>query len=381
MSERPSTLDRVVLSFPSLVSLDKTASTDSPPCSWIQLIRTGSFVSTRYGKFEITVDDLRMMAANFRPDVTPIDYDHIGQDPKRPLDGIAAGWLKNIRLRDNGSQLWGLVEWTPEAAKRIDAREYRFISPSFMKDYTEPTGDKVGTKLLAAALTNLPFLPQMAAVTLGTDAVFGQFALSVQSESTAPRHLASIGQRVSFRMDADHTPELTEIERAQTLVVKSTVGEGDDQFVRLTTLDGTEFGWFRVEQLEPANAPQKQENSPLPSRPENQTEDRMQTTTELEKKATTFAERVQALSKDRSPRAAIELAATQDPDGAESYRLAGIGAEVNTASAPAPMLSLSVRPDESFDALVTRYAIEKNISLREAIREVGKARPDLAASR
>jgi hypothetical protein len=71
----------------------------------------------------------------------------------------------------------------------------------------------------------------------------------------------------------------------------------------------------------------------------------------------------------------------QDPDGAESYRLAGLGAEVDTELQPAPMLSLSVRPGESFDSLVARYSSEKNVSLREAIREVGKARPDLAAAR
>ena len=69
----------------------------------------------------------------------------------------------------------------------------------------------------------------------------------------------------------------------------------------------------------------------------------METTSEVEKKAAAFTERVAALSKEHPLRAAIDLAATQDPDGAESYRLAGIGAEVDTASEPAPLLSLSVR--------------------------------------
>jgi phage I-like protein len=204
-----STLHGVILSNPTLLLNLRTtkADADAPAQSWVQLAVAGSFVSKRYGEFAIAADDLQMMAENFQPDVTPIDYDHLTQDPRSPGDGIAAGWMKRVEVRDDGNTLWGLVEWTPDAEKRIENREYRFISPSFMKDYTTATGEKVGTKLLAAALTNLPFLPEMAAVTLGADAVFGQFALSVRADRTAQtrtvQHLAEHGQRVSFLPDAD----------------------------------------------------------------------------------------------------------------------------------------------------------------------------------
>jgi hypothetical protein len=304
-------------------------------------------------------------------------------DPKKPGDGVAAGWLKAVELRANGDELWGEVEWTPEAADLIRKRAYKFVSPSFVKDHVHKDGTKIGTTLLAAAITNHPFLEGMKALTLYNASVIGDLALTATAEPTAAvRHLADIGQRVSFVADGERTPELTDEERGQTFLVKSTVGDGDDQFARLKRLDGTEFGWFRVTQLQPANAPQKEENSPLPNQqPSNTTEDPMQTTKDIVKKAASFAQRVTGLSKGRTMREAFDLAQDADAEGAEAYRLAGVGAEIDTEAEPAPVLSLSARPGESFDALATRYAIEKNVSLRDAVRAVAVARPELAAAR
>jgi hypothetical protein len=355
---------------------------ETPAQSWIQLARTGSFVSNRYGQFAITTDDLKMMAANFTPDVTPIDYDHTSmQENLKPGDGIAAGWLKAVELRDGGSTLWGRVEWTPEAEQRIEHREYRFVSPSFVKDYTTAKGEKVGTKLLAAALTNLPFLPEMAAVTLGADAVFGQFALSVPADRMPPvHHLAEIGQRVTFHPDPERTPELTDEERAQMFMVKGAIGAGDDAFVRLDTVNGEAFGWFRSTQLAPAAAPQT-EATPQPEKVKpatttTTTETPIMQNSDIEKKAAAFAAR---LPKDYTSADAIRLS-RQYPEEADAYRLSGIGAE--TTDEPKPTaLNLSVRSGETFDQLAMRYAAEKNIPLRQAVHEVGKARPELAATR
>ena len=71
----------------------------------------------------------------------------------------------------------------------------------------------------------------------------------------------------------------------------------------------------------------------------------------------------------------------QHPEEGEAYRLSGIGTEIDTEGEPAAVLSLSARPGESFDDLAMRFAIEKGVSLREAIHEVGRANPALAAVR
>ena len=51
------------------------------------------------------------------------------------------------------------------------------------------------------------------------------------------------------------------------------------------------------------------------------------------------------------------------------------------AAPTSPVLSLSARPGESFDALAQQIARDRGIPLREAIHQAGLARPDLAASR
>jgi len=371
-------LNRVILSLPSLVSLAATnADTTDAPRSWIQLAKTGTFHSSRYGKFSITRDDLSQMLHNFRnvtpaaPTELPIDFDHLSMAPTQPGQGKAAGWLKNIELRADGDELWGEVEWTPEAADLIQNRAYRFVSPSFVKDHTHKDGRKIGTTLLAAAITNHPFLEGMQALTLYSFGAMGDLALVETPTATAPVHLAELGQRVTFQPDAERTPELTDEERRATFVVKSTIGGGDDQFVRLATLDGREFGWFRASaQLAPA-----------PAAEDTTMQDTKTTETDIEQKAAAFAARVTALSKNRPLRDAISLATAQDAEGAEAYRLAGIGAEpVEAAPAPAS-INLSVREGETFDALAMRYANEHGVSLRQAVHEVSKARPDLAAAR
>lgn len=376
MSERTTTLNRVILSLPSLVSLAATkADTADAPQSWIQLAKTGTFHSSRYGKFSITRDDLAQMLHNFNevtpqaPTQLPIDFDHLSMDPQKPGDGKAAGWLQRVELRADGDELWGEVEWTPEAANLIQNRAYRFVSPSFVKDHTHKDGRKIGTTLLAAAITNHPFLEGMQALTLYSFSAMGDLALVETPTTVAAVNLSELGQRVTFQPDAERTPELTDEERRQTFIVKTAIGAGDDEFVRLTRPDGTEFGWFRVStQLAPAPAER------------TSTEDTMDMKT-TEQKAAAFAARVAELSKNCALRDAISLATRQDAEGAEAYRLAGIGAEqMEVAPAPAS-INLSVREGETFDALAMRYAHEHGVSLRQAVHAVSKARPDLAAAR
>ncbi len=365
-------LNGVILSWPTLLSGPAAEKGDAVPRSWIQIARTGEFTSNRYGKFSITRDDLAQMLHNFNnvtpkaPTELPIDYDHLSMDPKKPGDGIAAGWMKKLELRNNGDELWAEVEWTEDGAERIRKKEYRFISPSFVKDHVHKDGRKIGTTLIASALTCHPFLEGMSALTLYSFSAMGDLALVETPSTTAPVHLAELGQHVTFLPDAERTPELTDEERRQTFVVKTTIGAGDDQFVRLTRLDGTEFGWFRVStQLAPAPA----------TVPERTTQEDTTMLNDIEKKAAAFLRR---LPKGYTAADVINLS-RQYPEEGEAYRLAGIGAE-RVDDAPAT-ISLSAREGESFDALAMRYANEHGCTLRQAVHEVGKARPDLVAAR
>lgn len=367
------TIERVILSWPKHLASTLEVQQDGPRRSWIQLAKTGSFTSNRYGQFSITKGDLAQMLLNFEsvtpasPTELPIDYDHLSMDPKKPGDGIAAGWMKRLQLRNDGSELWAEVEWTEPGAERIERGEYRFVSPSFVKDYTHKDGRKIGTTLIAAAITNHPFLEGMRALTLYSFSALGDLALTGPTAPPKAVHMATVGQWV--QPDSEMTPELTAEECRQTFTVTASVGEGDDEFLRLACPDGRELGWFRATQVGPARAHESEQT----------TEDTMQDT--MEERASRFARRVTELSETHSLRDALNRASTLDPDGAAAYRLAGVGAEQVEALVPTTAISLTAAVGEDFDALVLRYAHERGVSLRQAVHAVGEAYPDMAAAR
>ena len=83
----PETLSRVILSWPTVLNLKDAAR------SWIQLAKTGAFVSKRYGKFAITKRTCRMFH-NFNhvtpkaPTELPIDYDHLSWTRRSPATAL-----------------------------------------------------------------------------------------------------------------------------------------------------------------------------------------------------------------------------------------------------------------------------------------------------
>lgn len=93
-----------------------------------------------------------------------IDYEHQtlygGEAP-------AAGWIK--KLVNKGSEgLWAVVEWTERAAGYLANKEYRYLSPVFLKRKS----DGHVTRLINAALTNAPAIDGM--VALVNKAAFGR---------------------------------------------------------------------------------------------------------------------------------------------------------------------------------------------------------------
>lgn len=252
-------LSRVILSNPQAIPA-LSAGESGVKRSWIQLAKTGSFVSQRYGKFDITRDDLAQMLSNYvnvtpkSPTELPIDWDHLSMDPKKPGDGAAAGWMKQVQLRADGDELWAEVEWTPRGADAIQNREYKFVSPSFVKDHTHKDGTKIGTTLLAAAITNHPFLEGMSALTLYNFSAMGDLALAGETatevEDDDVISLADVGQRIMIA--PGHTRTQDEI--GATFEIVEVVGEGDDAFVAVKDAQGNRKEWFRATDLLPASA-------------------------------------------------------------------------------------------------------------------------------
>ena len=125
----------------------------------VQLMRTIKSEYGFYGSIELSKDNLRSFKKNFdlnknRIDLA-VDYSHMSH-----LE--AAGWIKDIELKENDTQLWIDVEWTPEAKKKIESKEYRYLSADFsMKFVDKETNEMIGDLLHGAGLTNRPFIRGM----------------------------------------------------------------------------------------------------------------------------------------------------------------------------------------------------------------------------
>lgn len=178
-------MDMLQIVLPTCHLDELVALSDSALASWIQVAKIGTFHSKRYGKFEITPVMLMEMLNNSQTAGTRmlVDYDHLSLEPQFPEQGKAAGWFSKLELRNGNRELWGLVEWTPRAAELIRNKEYQYVSPTFVKTHQDKlTGKSGGARLVCAAITNHPFLPNMAAVTLSETAVDTPIFDAVQSK-------------------------------------------------------------------------------------------------------------------------------------------------------------------------------------------------------
>ncbi len=120
----------------------------------IQVIPYGEH-ETDKGSFVLDEAGMAGIVADFesRQNDMAIDYEH------QTLSGgeaPAAGWIK--KLVGKGSEgVWALVEWTPRAKEYLKNREYRYLSPVFLKRISD--GHVV--RLLGAGLPNSPAIDGM----------------------------------------------------------------------------------------------------------------------------------------------------------------------------------------------------------------------------
>lgn len=132
---------------------------------WIQVFPLKRFeVVPEGGEEDITVERLNEIIANFEAQGTDIliDADH--------EFGIAFGWGKEMEIRTglevkdgvDPNGLWARVVWNDSGKAAVENREYRYISPSFNKNWIDPEdGKSKGWRVLTFSLTNLPFYDSM----------------------------------------------------------------------------------------------------------------------------------------------------------------------------------------------------------------------------
>lgn len=128
----------------------------------VQLCRMGTFYSDYYGQFSINAQTLSSIVKNYNEKILKIEcaIDYAHQNHLQ-----AAGWIKSLSLRNNGTELWASIEWTKPGGECVANKEFCYMSVEFHYDYVDnETGVHYGPTLLGAGLTNRPLIKGMASV-------------------------------------------------------------------------------------------------------------------------------------------------------------------------------------------------------------------------
>lgn len=131
---------------------------------WIHLMPAGEFrCADGRGPFRLG-DPAAVIAASLEAGgMLAIDQDHSTDlAAKRGEPAPARGWIVALEARADG--VWGRVEWTEAGRALLSDRAYRGVSPVF----AHTSGGDV-RRILRAALTNDPALPQLTALMHGED--------------------------------------------------------------------------------------------------------------------------------------------------------------------------------------------------------------------
>lgn len=133
----------------------------------VQAFKTGKWVHPQYGELEITKDDLNTTVKNFENTkrALVVDYDHGTDLGINPEEKKAAGWIRELEIKDledGETELWATFDATDKAFEYIQNGEFRLFSPTWNPNYeNKESGKPQGMTLLRGALTNSPFIDGM----------------------------------------------------------------------------------------------------------------------------------------------------------------------------------------------------------------------------
>lgn len=151
--------------------IDLTAVRLTEGRAWLHAFPLGRYLHPVHGPLEFTAQRLQRIADGVNRGVRGValalDYDHRGDVAK---GGKAAGWIDYAEVRGDG--LWLSVNFTAEALAEVRAEAWRYLSPEFAPEWTDPrTGVAHTDVLLGAALTNRPFLRDLAPIAASEGAI------------------------------------------------------------------------------------------------------------------------------------------------------------------------------------------------------------------
>lgn len=163
---------------------------------WFELLRAFEKKNPTGTRTErVTDKQLAEIVSNFDRAV-PVGYNHAFlKGATSPEETAAAGWIQEVRINENGI-LEGRIEFNDAGAKRVKGDEFKFLSAELVPNAENPdpsAEDKIGAKLIGAAVTNHPFVDGLAPLSLDDsgDRLFCEFvAEQTQTETEEDRSMS-----------------------------------------------------------------------------------------------------------------------------------------------------------------------------------------------
>ena len=186
-------------SLPERLALARLVELPDEPPEWVDLMPLGEVEARDGRRWKVSNGPAVVAASRARAGTTDlvIDYEHQGYDvdaagnvSRSTREAPAAAWITELLVADGAIR--GRVEWTERAAARIQAREYRYLSPMFAFD--QKTGE-VRT-LHGAGLTNNPALDLPALAT-------AQTSDTDEDNSMNEEQLKALREALGLAADAD----------------------------------------------------------------------------------------------------------------------------------------------------------------------------------
>jgi phage I-like protein len=167
------------IAFP--IQLFKEGSAFAEVPDEIHVVPTGKWDHPVYGEMEITSADIAEFVKNFKDKVRLDLRITAGHDNGMSGGELPAiGWFKELYDRGvNG--LYAFVEWTEEGKKLLQDGAFKYFSPEFCEEYSDPeTGERRNHVLMGGALTNMPYFKELdPVVAFSEPGIMNQFSQSM----------------------------------------------------------------------------------------------------------------------------------------------------------------------------------------------------------
>src|SRR3972149_11738188 len=133
--------------------------------SWIEVFREGEWNHPKWGIIKGTKKLFNDFISNWKDNVLGRE---IALDKTHNPEEGATGWVKDMKIK--GDRLLALVEWTPWGIELIEQKGFKYLSPEYRDVYVDKeSGKEHKNVLFGGALTNRPFLTDLAPIVLSED--------------------------------------------------------------------------------------------------------------------------------------------------------------------------------------------------------------------